>query len=382
MKNRRYLFSLALCAMTLFISILSAQFAGGSGVEEDPYLIETATHLNNVRNYMGSYFLQIDDIDLTGYNWVPIGVLPTPYGDQPFYGTYNGNNYLIENLAISNSYHDYIGLFGYSIDAELKNIRLSQVDIDADSASCVGAITGIAINSFVSNCSVVSGSIKGDNLVGGLVGGMGTLFPYYANNKLSDDVSKKANNKFDVYSYFDEMIDQLLANFVGFNSKSYYDFPVSNIMNSSADGLTIEGNISVGGILGYQLHSDVKVCYAQNEVVGEEEVGGLIGFMEGSQTYQTYSRSSVEAGNQLGGLIGKMEGGLLENSYSTGLVTETQPTLYRGGLIGNKDLNSPVNNSYWDIETSGVLISAGGIGRTTAEMAYQPYGMDTYSQWR
>ncbi|MFA5498344.1 MAG: hypothetical protein WC327_02245, partial [Candidatus Cloacimonadia bacterium] len=159
MKKIDILFGLVLLVMFLTTGLLNAQFAGGSGVEEDPYLIGTAAHLNNVRNYMEAYFLQIDDIDLTGYDWEPIGVLPTPEGDQPFYGTYNGNNYLIENLSISSPNHDYIGLFGYSIDAELKNIRLSQVDIDADSAICVGAITGIAINSFVSNCSVVSGSI-------------------------------------------------------------------------------------------------------------------------------------------------------------------------------------------------------------------------------
>ena len=100
MKKIDILFGLVLLVMFLTTGLLNAQFAGGSGVEEDPYLIGTAAHLNNVRNYMEAYFLQIDDIDLTGYDWEPIGVLPTPEGDQPFYGTYNGNNYLIENFDL------------------------------------------------------------------------------------------------------------------------------------------------------------------------------------------------------------------------------------------------------------------------------------------
>ncbi|MFA5571294.1 MAG: hypothetical protein WC990_07645, partial [Sphaerochaetaceae bacterium] len=172
MKRIYILFGLIFLIMFLTTGLLNAQFAGGNGTEEDPYLVETAAHLNNVRNHMGAYFLQIDNIDLTGYNWVPIGVLPTPYDDQPFYGIYDGSNFTIENLTIDNPNNDYVGLFGYTIDAKLNNIRLSQVSIDAGSASCVGALSGIAINTFVFNCSVISGSIKGDNIVGGIIGSL------------------------------------------------------------------------------------------------------------------------------------------------------------------------------------------------------------------
>jgi hypothetical protein len=50
-------------------------------------------------------------------------------------------------------------------------------------------------------------------------------------------------------------------------------------------------------------------------------------------------------------------------SYSSGLVTGNQ---YSGGLVGyNK---GSVNTSFWDIETSGQTISAGGTGKTKTEM--------------
>jgi len=72
----------------------SGSFAGGTGTEIDPYLIETAEHLNNVRNFMGItdvYFRQIADINLgvapwnTGEGWVPLG----GHFADVFMGTYN-----------------------------------------------------------------------------------------------------------------------------------------------------------------------------------------------------------------------------------------------------------------------------------------------------
>ena len=56
--------------------------------------------------------------------------------------------------------------------------------------------------------------------------------------------------------------------------------------------------------------------------------------------------------------------GCLSDSYSTGSVTGTG---YVGGLVGRNDL-STVSNSFWDTETSGQATSAGGTGKTTAEM--------------
>ena len=39
-----------------------------------------------------------------------------------------------------------------------------------------------------------------------------------------------------------------------------------------------------------------------------------------------------------------------------------------GGLVGNSNRNDMWWYSFWDIETSGQSISAGGIGKTTVEM--------------
>jgi hypothetical protein len=64
----------------------------------------------------------------------------------------------------------------------------------------------------------------------------------------------------------------------------------------------------------------------------------------------------------VGGLIG-YERGDVTQCYSTGAVSGQH---YVGGLIGH-DWGA-VTNCFWDIETSGQSTSAGGVGRTSAEM--------------
>jgi len=46
-------------------AVLFADFAGGNGTEESPYMIADATQLNNVRNYLDSCFEVIADIEFT-----------------------------------------------------------------------------------------------------------------------------------------------------------------------------------------------------------------------------------------------------------------------------------------------------------------------------
>ncbi|MCB5230451.1 MAG: hypothetical protein LHW55_02365, partial [Candidatus Cloacimonetes bacterium] len=218
--------------------------------------------------------------------------------------------------------------------------------------------------------------------MGGIIGSLATPFPYYVNKRLSGGTSKEPSGRFDVHDYFDKMVDQLQMSLDGINSKYYPNYPMSCLVNSFAEELTVEGNYSVGGILGYQLFSDIRLCYSKNEVQGEEEVGGLVGHMENSFTINTYSRGPVEAWDKLGGLIGKLTGSTIVESYSTGEIITILPYLESGGLVGCSELGSVVSNSYWDIESSNWWRSAGGEGKTTAEMTNYPYGMNTYNQWR
>ena len=72
MKNRMIAIVLAITmvlpiCLTMGLSVGAtgsiSDFAGGSGTEDDPYLISTAEHLNNVRKQRDAYFEMINDVE-------------------------------------------------------------------------------------------------------------------------------------------------------------------------------------------------------------------------------------------------------------------------------------------------------------------------------
>jgi hypothetical protein len=105
------------------------------------------------------------------------------------------------------------------------------------------------------------------------------------------------------------------------------------------------------------------------------EVGGLVGdiALHGSVNIMNcYSYAQVNGIYAIGGLIGYFGNGSVTNCYSTGEVFGTG-TEYVGGLIGlSRNLlgykPEDLKTSFWDVETSGQADSAGGTGKTTAEM--------------
>ena len=65
-ENRRCFLPLALVVLlSLFLFPLKASaFSSGSGTEGDPYIIMTAAHLNEIRDFPNAYFKLGADIDL------------------------------------------------------------------------------------------------------------------------------------------------------------------------------------------------------------------------------------------------------------------------------------------------------------------------------
>ena len=149
-------------------------------------------------------------------------------------------------------------------------------------------------------------------------------------------------------------------------------FNFGTISNSYATGL-VTGYTRVGGLLG-QNNSAISNSYATSVVTGNTEVGGLIGLNYGALTRysfffgaisNSYATGAVTGVSYLGGLVGKNYSGTISNSYATGAVTGTS---YLGGLVGYSLASSVVNNSFWNINTTGIDNSQGGTGMSTANM--------------
>jgi hypothetical protein len=124
----------------------------------------------------------------------------------------------------------------------------------------------------------------------------------------------------------------------------------------------VAGGRQVGGLAGGSAGT-VSKCYSTGSVTGTTEVGGLVGW-NGGTVSDSYFTGSMTGDRRSGGLVGWNYGGTVRSSYSTGSVSGIMEV---GGLVGY-DGAGTATNSLWDTETSGQSTSAGGTGKTTAEM--------------
>ena len=152
---------------------------------------------------------------------------------------------------------------------------------------------------------------------------------------------------------------------IGFFGRTYG----ATISNLGVTNVNITGQNQVGGLVGFHFSSTVSNSYSTGSVTGSgNNVGGLVGRNYSSTVSNSYSTGSVSGSSDVGGLVGYNENSsTIENSYSTGNVSGSSNV---GGLVGFH-FSSTVNNSFWDTQTSGQSLSAGGTGKTTAEMQTQ-----------
>jgi len=165
--------------------------------------------------------------------------------------------------------------------------------------------------------------------------------------------------------------DECVGGLVGRN----WDGVVSNSYSTGPIG-SVNGYIRVGGLVGWNRYI-VSKSYSTVGVGDARSVGGLVGYNTGIVS-DCYSSGSVEGFQYVGGLVGSNHvGGAVSDCYSSGTVKCEVPP--EGGLVGVNYMalgcSGGVTDSFWDSQTSGQNQSAGGTGRTTAEMK----GMDTFS---
>jgi hypothetical protein len=139
------------------------------------------------------------------------------------------------------------------------------------------------------------------------------------------------------------------------------------VSNCYATG-TVTGVLDVGGLVGYNSQGTVSNCYVACSVSGRGSVGGLVGYNSQGTVSNCYATGTVtNTAWAVGGLIGYNWQGTISNCYAVGSVTGGDAA---GGLIGSSYSGS-VTASFWDVNTSGQSTSAGGTGKTTAQMQTQ-----------
>ncbi len=141
----------------------------------------------------------------------------------------------------------------------------------------------------------------------------------------------------------------------------------STIENSYSTG-RVSGFSNVGGLVGYCDSTTISYTCATGSVSGNSNVGGLVGYVFDSTISNAYATGSVFGEvNFVGGLVGVCDNSTISYTYATGSVSSTGNGAV-GGLVGAKSIVAFVNNSFWDINTTGQTLSDGGSGLPTEQM--------------
>ncbi|MCM1324964.1 MAG: hypothetical protein NC218_12705, partial [Acetobacter sp.] len=278
--------------------------------EATAYIIDTpeklaglAAQVNAGQSYAGKYFKQTANIDLGGYEWIPIGFsyesADYVVDNKNFEGSYDGQNYVISGLSLEapNAYNG-TGLFASIYNATIKNINIQNAAVGStrSSASYVGTIAANAYgSSVIENCHVSNTSVYGNYNVGGVVGRCWTG---------------------------------------------------PTIKNCSFDGYVSGNSQQVAGIAGYFRGALIENCYNTGIIKAQAVVGGIAGYVDGSLGRATInnciSDGSIEGDTHIGALVGWLVyGSTIKNSAGYGFIRyyseleDMGSGPFAGGIIGH-----------------------------------------------
>ena len=335
----------------------------GSGTEEDPYQIWTASDFALLSWYISildKHITLMSDLDLSGIKLYPIGDL------GPFSGALEGNSHIIHKAVIEQRRSDFVGLFAFIIqNCQIRNIGLENVEITG--RDYVGALVGRNSKGTLNNC-YVRGVVNGENRVGGLVGSNyeGVINSCNTNGSVTGTESYigglvGSNNEGEITaSYANNFVigfRGLVGGLTGYNDDGI-------ISSCYATGSVRGKDYGIGGLIGSN-GGTVISCYATGDVIGTgEEVGGLVGSNSDELTL-CYAEGSVKGSNRVGGLVGDNSYGIIAGCYATGSVIAEENDF--GGLVGYSMQGNTIS-SFWDIDRSGQSGSSGGKGLTTSQM--------------
>lgn len=197
------------------------------------------------------------------YFWEPIGT-----AEHKFSGNFNGAGYTISYLKTANDVAEGVGLFGYTEDATIDSVKISNCEFYGK--AYIGTIAGVSENSSISNCVVGSSS--------------------------SNQVSVSHGNTTDKKC------------FGGICGKTYG----GSISDCEVDTKVFAFADSLGGISGASFGTAISRCAIKGEVFGIRFVGGIVGVMdEEASVNDSYALNNRISGAEK---VGAIAGNLADHS--------------------------------------------------------------------
>lgn len=264
--------------------------SGGSGTQDDPWLISTAADLKALAdilnsgnastydahgddcgagNFHGYYFKQTADIDLQGIeNWEPIGYNGSTY----FAGNYDGNGYIIRNAKSTGKVdvdgYATAGIFGWVAFGSVSNLHIENVTFSAagdGNYAYAGGLAGTVYASEITNCSVSNSKISStaaynsNNCAGSLAG-------YFVGSTFSKCAAN--NNSVTSTSYSGGFVGEQDDDYEGVDASKFVDCYVAgstvNVSSPNSNGFSMAGGFC-GEVTGDVL--DLTNCFVYDTAV-------------------------------------------------------------------------------------------------------------------
>jgi len=295
-------------------------------------LVSSGGQLQNINTNLSGDYALAKDITMSG-NFTPLGSSSTPYT-----GIFDGQNHTIDQLTIVDATpNGNIGLFGYTANATIRNLALTNVTItETANAASIGSVIGDAENTIIANIfsnafiQVNTNNLGRNMYIGGLIG-------VSNNSSVSNTIANVPSLEINGTNY----------GTVGGNGRVSIGGLIGNVSGGS-----VVNSGSLEGII----NTNLNAISATNQSA-RNSIGGLIGGVSNSALINnTFSTTSIThvgdvhatdgtAQTNIGGLVGRSDtGALISNSYSAGLIQVSSllsvPTtgsgyVFTGGLVGN-----------------------------------------------
>ncbi|MDY3774387.1 MAG: hypothetical protein SO023_04650, partial [Eubacterium sp.] len=220
------------CMPDTLVYAEESTFSGGSGTENDPYLLanatdfkKLATDVNGGTTYAGTYFMVPDSVTAPIELSSEDGFVPIGNDTTNFQGTFDGNGKTIQlSVDLTATSGGYAGLFGYAgTSSVVKNVTTTGT---VKASDFVGGIAGKSQGKCI-NChneADVTSTATGEAYAGGVIGFAANI------DSCTNRGSVSASGKY-------------VGGITGFNNRS-----VESCINRGS--VSSSGNDYVGGISG------------------------------------------------------------------------------------------------------------------------------------
>ena len=252
------------------------RYSGGTGIAADPYQISTLDELWRLSDTLDDWAADIhfsltNDIDASDTSTWNGGLGFSPIGSifNRFQGAFDGQGFIISDLAINRPAQEDVGLFGFTG-------------------------TGSSIN----NIGIDGGTIAGGFYVGGLVGSSNST----------------------ITSCFSTATVSGQSNYIG----GLVGYKYTGSINASYALGAVSGSSFVGGLVGSQGGGTIDACYSAGAVSAPSSVGGLVGTNSGTVTSSYWNTETSNRATSAGG-TGLTSAAMLLQSSFTGFDFTTNP---------------------------------------------------------